>query len=624
MQVTSVNRLAVLTRPFVQERSAPLNGIDIPPGGNVRPTTPLEDCAAVEHSLRAIAGPDVVVTCRLASGESTILGTSAGLFRYISGGVQRIDLPVRKQRSNGEWPSVTAIALASNGAFWVGTDRGLVLVSGCHRMLFDGADGLPCTDVTSLFAASDGALWVGTGQGLACLRNGEFRWYAGQRWLPDNRVTALGDDGESSPRVETPGGAIRVAGCPMTLEQKCAHYDRITQERHNRGGFIAPCRMEPPDPNGQFVYEANENDGLWTSLYIAAQCLRYAATGDPAARGLARQSMAALLDLCRVTGLPGYPARAMVRAGERVVRAEPAANWRTSPTMAGAEYLTDTSSDEIVGHYLAWYLFHELVADHEERERVSETCRAVTSHILDNGNMLVDAEGRRTSWGVWNPDLLNGDPRWAADRGLNSLEILSHLRVAIALCGESRFEAAYCDLIERHGYALNTIRQKVLPPEADDNHSDDQLASLSYYLLLSLEPEPALRSLYRSGLRRSWEILRPQGSPLHNFVYGAVTGEPCDAEAAIRALEEAPWDLRDWTMVNSAREDVRVAQQPGRFGELQGVVPLSARERRVARWNRNPYALDGGANGAVEEDGGAWLFAYWLSRRHGITVVDSA
>ena len=46
-----------------------------------------------------------------------------------------------------------------------------------------------------------------------------------------------------------------------------------------------------------------------------------------------------------------------------------------------------------------------------------------------------------------------------------------------------------------------------------------------------------------------------------------------------------------------------------------GVV---ASERRVMRWNGNPYQCDGGTpDGRTEEDGSAWLLPYWMGRYHG-------
>ena len=195
-----------------------------------------------------------------------------------------------------------------------------------------------------------------------------------------------------------------------------------------------------------------------------AECLRFQATGNGEAKENALRSVQALLRLVSVTGIPGFPARAVVREGERVLQSDPGANWVPSPVEKGVFYKGDTSSDEIAGHYLAWRLASETVASPELKQEIAETCRAVTNHILDHDYTLVGPNGKRTSWGVWSPKFLNEDPEWRWERGLNSLQILSHLKVAITLCGDSRFEEAYRSLVEEHGYAQNTLEQKVTPP----------------------------------------------------------------------------------------------------------------------------------------------------------------
>src|SRR5207253_7491691 len=83
--------------------------------------------------------------------------------------------------------------------------------------------------------------------------------------------------------------------------------------RHSRSGFVTGARLKKPgEPEAGVIYEASDNDGLWTALYVAAQSFRYAATKDPAARAAAKKSMRAMLDLVRYTGVPGFPARAIV------------------------------------------------------------------------------------------------------------------------------------------------------------------------------------------------------------------------------------------------------------------------------------------------------------------------
>ena len=58
------------------------------------------------------------------------------------------------------------------------------------------------------------------------------------------------------------------------------------------------------------MYRASDNDGLWTSLYVAAQSFRYAATGQPNAKKLARRSMMAIIDLRASFLALGWPVAA--------------------------------------------------------------------------------------------------------------------------------------------------------------------------------------------------------------------------------------------------------------------------------------------------------------------------
>src|SRR5690606_1534664 len=123
----------------------------------------------------------------------------------------------------------------------------------------------------------------------------------------------------------------------------------------------------------------------------------------------------------------------------------------------------DCSSDEIVGHLYGYSIFYDLAADEGAKERVRALTARVMDHILDNGYCLM-LDGRPTLWGVWAPEKLNGDPRRRAERGLNSLEILSHLRAAYHITGKERYLEAYHTLINRHGYAENMRRQKIDTP----------------------------------------------------------------------------------------------------------------------------------------------------------------
>ncbi len=555
-------------------------------------------------------------------GGQTFIGTNGGLYEYAYCTIHAKTPFSTEFVSGAEFarPQITAIA-EMGGHIWTGSADGIACMGAEVPFYLRGTSGPPVKDIR-LIAPCVGGLWVGTECGAALLQDGVWEYFAGKRWLPNDKVTAILPCEDGSVWIGTQGGIAHIRQRGITFTQKAAHYERLTDQRHNRDGFVTECFLNVPGDYESFEFEASDNDGLWTALYLCAECFRYAMTGEEVARLLARKSFRAMLELVRLTGISGFPARAIARRNENVRLSTPLENWIQSPVDADFHYKHDTSSDEIDGHYLAWYFYSQLVADEAEKAEIAEVCRAVTNHILDHDYTLVGPTGERTSWGVWSPEKLNHDPDWFDERGLNSLEILSHLRVAMHLCGDAHFTQAYRTLIETHDFALNTLEQKLMPPIGPDNHSDDELAACAYLPLLLLETDPGLRAIYLLSLERTWAILRPNGSPFHNIVYGACTGKPCDAEKASEWLKDAPLDQRNWTMRNSQRDDIEFASATDRFDKPQLNRPLPPSEIAVMKWNTNPYLADGGGEGECEMDGAFWLLPYWMGRYFGIFEED--
>ncbi len=564
-------------------------------------------------------------------------------------GVQRPPIgPIRPIGPMPEGTRITCTIEDGLGHTWVGTNRGVYITDGRDwQNRLDRHDGVPYEDITCLHLAPNGDLWAGTTEGAWRLRAGRFRYFWGKRWMPGNRVSAVWTDAKGRVWLATDGGHACIEERPTTLSEKAAHFDRITQERHNRRGYIGHIHLKTPgDPSGGWNYEAADSDGLWTAYYIAAMSLRYAATRDPDARRQAQRSMNALMELERLTGIPGYPARSVatdeeIRAGIKGydpnstvrVPGETDKYWVRSPVEQGVWCKSDTSSDTMDGHYFAWYMYSEHVADRTEKARIADLVRRATDHIINNGYVLIGHTGRKTRWGVWAPRYLNEDPEWFEQRGLNSLEILSHLKVAQHLTGDAKYGRAYDELIEKHHYLQNTLltRRGKLGMWPTINHSDDQLAAIAFYPLLMLEKDPARRRILEQALARTWEettgpeqpIVRERSS-FHNFVYGALTGNPCAPDDGIADLQDWPWDMVDWTIRNSHRHDVTVRRQPDADDpvQLDRVVPAS--ERFLKRWNANPWRADGGTDGHTEHDGSTWLIAYWLGVYHGYVPYPGA
>jgi hypothetical protein len=588
-----------------------------------------------------------ILSAAKSAGGAIWVVTDKGAVR--SDGDKFVPLDIAPRRLEPGQPPVPAglkaVAVASDrqGHVWLATDGGLFATdSRDWWQPINRNDGVPFEAMTCLHLAANGDLWGGTSEGAWRLRDGNFRYFWGQRWLPGNHVSAIWSDDKGRTWLDTDAGLATIEEQPMQLSRKAAHFDEIAQRRHMRRGFINENHLSMPgDPSQAYRFEISDNDGLWNAVYVGAMAFRFAATKDPTARGQAQVALDAMLELERLTGISGYPARAIVgdeelKAGVDGVNLDETVRvpgerdkiWFRSPVEPTVWCKGDTSSDEMDGHYFAWYVYHELVADDAAKKRIAAIVRRATDHILDHAFTLVGHTGRKTRWGVWAPESLNGDPDWAEARPLNSLEMLCYLKVARHITGDEKYARIYDDLIDRHHYLLNAleVRRGSAGVWWGINHSDDELLYLVDYPLLQLEKDPDRRRILTQSISRTWEdspheqTLRSEHSPLYNFIYGATTGKPCDVEAGIETLQDWPLDMVHWTVQNRHRHDVRFKATEGaprseRRKELDSVLPAS--ERRLSRWNGNPFAPDGGDGGRTEDDGAAWQLAYWLGVYHG-------
>lgn len=533
----------------------------------------------------------------------------------------------------------TCVAVDGKGHVWLGTTAGLYATDG--REWWNPVEGLPYPEVTCLALPPDGDLWVGTTEGVCRFARGAWQYYWGRRWLPDNRVNSIAVDSRGDAWIATDGGAARLYEVPTTLARKAAHYEAAIRERFDRRGWIERSLQlkAPGDPAAGWTPEVSQNEGLWSSIYLGAACFRYAVTKDPKDRALARRTMNAMLDLVRLCGYDGYPARAIVWKDEKVagysfdsashiLRPDgsrvPA--WFPSRVDPNAMCKGDTSSEEVCGHTFAWQLYYDLVADAKEKKEIARVCREVMDHILKHDLTLTDPSGYRTVWGFWSPELLNDDPARLEERGLNSLEILTFLTVAEHITGGRKYRATRDELIREHHYLLNTVHTKPGIDWWQVNHSDDQLAFLMYHAILTVEQDPDVRRVLLQALERSWRFERPERSPFFNFVYGGLTGRPCDVDEARAWLLDYPWELVTWEVRNAHRQDVSLRTAPDARRartprETTRVLPPS--ERALMEWNSNPFEPDGGSpKGDGEKNGSAWLLPYWMGRYYGLIHAD--
>ena len=300
---------------------------------------------------------------------------------------------------------------------------------------------------------------------------------------------------------------------------------------------------------------------------------------------------------------------------------------------------TDTSSDELDGHYFFYAAYYDLVAETpQEKDDVRKLVAAITDHLLDHNYSLVDWDGTPTRWGVFDPVSLNDNRLWWSGRGLNGLSILSYLRVAEHLTGNSRYRQAYDRLVKEHKYAMNVMVPKISAGPGSGNQSDDEMAFMSYYDLIKYETDDDLLQRYSYSLANYWAIERVEMNPFFNFVTAAsLTGKKfTDAyrtqdltprgewqEESIDSLRRLPLDRVDWGHRNSQRKDLErirtfISEDDERTGmgfrHNGRVLPVD--ERFFEFWNHNPFRLDTGGTGHKLGDGAVFLLPYYMGLYH--------
>ena len=295
------------------------------------------------------------------------------------------------------------------------------------------------------------------------------------------------------------------------------------------------------------------------------------------------------------------------------------------PESADGKYLwkCDTSSDELAGHFFFYGIYYDLVAHTEdEKEEVRTVVRKVADHLVANGFRLIDHDGKPTRWANFSPDHLNSMDAWE-ERGLNSMMILSILKVAEHVTGDAKYGRWAQHLRDEHDYHVNALLGRSFFPPDSVVPWDDLLAFVSYYGLLKYETDPQLLAFYRTSVATAWQFISKHKHPLLNTIYASVfpdrTGKAIPH--AVETLRDVPLELMGWPIQNTHRLDVVLDPTPGQVATIGWSVtgyPLPINERSHVRLDRSSVALDTveGA-GHDEHEGTIFLLPYYMARYHG-------
>ena len=560
------------------------------------------------------------------------IATGMGVYHQKPSGVRLIQKETEILSAN-----VGGIAHGPNHSIWMAGLGGVTVYrNGKWVRSFTPKNGLPTAWATCVARSPDGRMWVGTKLGLARFDGKTWSIRNSHRWLLDNIVRDIAFDRAGNAWIATSKGVSVIKRRRMTMQQKAAYFERICLKRHVRPpGLVEKCRLKAPGDTLHWFPRDDDNDGQYTGMYLAMQAFHYAVTKDTAVKARAKQAYDALEFLQTITQTPGFVARTVIPSSWKTM-ADPNRTWSDqqwaeaeveNPREKRVEHLWrlsadgkwrwkgNTSSDEITGHLFGYLFYYDLVADPREKKRVASHICNIVDYIVDGGFVLRDIDGKATEWGVWSPEKLNHDPDWAAERGVNSLEMLSYLKLAYHVSGNPKYQKIYKNLAFKHNYAENARHAKTYEPSWR-THIDDELLALAFPALLLYEKDPNLKAIYRESLDWWYKGLKADRSPFFDFIYGALSGKNPQPAVSAFALRDASLDLVRWRVDNSRREDLHLVRRP----ELESLqtdrlVPLS--ERGVMRWDNNPWNAVQGDGGWTESSGVWWLLPYWMGRYYG-------
>ena len=505
------------------------------------------------------------------------------------------------------------------GFLWLGTDKGAYIYDmKCSWFGHNEINALPEEEIFKIRFADDGIVIFSSDAGLIILKNGSRKYLPATRWACEkdiNDAIAVGNEIWTA----TNSGVSKITEKDMTLAEKADYCFNLVEKKYVRTlGYVTGLNHIENGDIMTGVPRVSDNDGLWTQTYIGSLAYAYAVTKDEKILEAARRSMKAMGYLTKITGVKGFTARAVRFEGEpnfgTVIKRD-GQEWHKASN-GECEWLGETSSDEMTGHFFGFSLYYDFCANDEEKEYIREIICDIVDHMLANNYRLCDVDGLPTTWAIWAPDQLNGNNMWLWEKCINSLEMLTFLAVAYHVSGDEKYHNEYLRLAIDEHYLLNASQHK-----KDDGHTchiDDNLGFLCTMTILRIEQNPAIRKYLLMGLKHHWEYERPEHCVLFNLVYGAFSDEACDLDIAAKVLREYPMDFVNRPLYNSSRRGLVYDTEQEKWGEapqLKEALDIDA--RILHNYDSNTFRADEG-DGVRACCPSAYLLPYWFGRYYGI------
>jgi hypothetical protein len=472
---------------------------------------------------------------------------------------------------------------------------------------------------------------------------------------------------------------------PESLAAKAAHYDELARNLHVQPQHNIVNSVELKDGFTQKSatwkdvarFHVGENDGLWSSSYIASQAFRYGATRDPEALENLRNTVKGMARQFAITGVPGLVTREYITPGiggmacptdpkeyipdvekddnrwlrideNGCVNTYDGTNWVVTSHcvdkgFAGYCWLDNVSQDEYSGHMLGMGAIGKLVDDAEIKGVAASLAGQTAMHLKTHDMTFVDWDGRVTEHGKIYPSSFSDYPGFSASLAM------SWMKVGAALSGDRSLETFYnvCLLkltgkknclpypFEDGRSYLEFLPEAVLYRSDDgctNNYNNFNMIFMAIFNLLWYENRPEIRqniqAVYEDTMMKSGPGVKrqmvTQKNSFFNFAYAAMKRlGPGSTGPALAEVGDAICSLREFPATKEALAHDNTTLPYDCKGRLGGdltfdPVPTGDRCQGIFTWTADPYQMNRcGADPRQVQAPVDYLLAYWMGRYFG-------
>lgn len=410
-------------------------------------------------------------------------------------------------------------------------------------------------------------------------------------------------------------------GLADELEDKAAAFELWFNTYHvTPYGGTGYVYFTAPDSFDISSYSVSDST-IWTGTYLAAEALRYGATGDPEAKENAIRTVNALDTHLKITQVPGFIAR---------FAAPDIAPYNTSyighdryvagtGEWAGSFWINNTSRDQYSGWFFGMSLAYDLIDDEDTRDLIREDVTAVIENL------------REHNWWIFGEE---GHPTDAGPHALSTFR-LAWLAAAVNIIDTPEIRDLYDEIFERDkgSFALSNFSTM----NKYYQYYGFNLSHLNFFTLLRNERNPQRRAFYLQAFHiMIWNLV----AHTHNVFFDGIYLANCERAGECRdynetladvqaqlfdfqdpPVREVPLEIPDWPLdpFSVFMSDLIDQLDIRDFLDIEYQTldprPVMYRCPRSFMWQKTPYNLicEGG-DGTEVYPGIDYLLAYWLGR----------